>query len=45
MKLIGFIFFWISFGMALMLLIESTFVGILLIVIFIIAGFNLYYCK
>lgn len=45
MKLIGFILFWISFGMALMLLIGSTFVGILLIIIFMIAGFNLYCCK
>lgn len=45
MKLIGFILFWISFGMVLMLLISSTFVGVLLIIIFMIAGFNLYYCK
>ena len=45
MKLLGFILFWISFGMVLMLLISSTFVGVLLIIIFMIAGFNLYYCK
>lgn len=45
MKLIGFILFWISFGMVLMLLINSTFVGVLLIIIFMIAGFNLYCCK
>lgn len=45
MKLIGFILFWISFGMVLMLLISSTFVGVLLIIIFMIAGFNLYCCK
>jgi len=45
MKLIGFILFWISFGMVLMLLISNTFVGVLLIIIFMIAGFNLYYCK
>lgn len=42
MKLVGFILFWISFGMVLMLLIGSTFVGVLLIIIFMIAGFNLY---
>ena len=45
MKLIGFILFWISFGMVLMLLLSNTFVGVLLIIIFMIAGFNLYYCK
>lgn len=45
MKLIGFILFWISFGMVLMLLISNTFVGIVLIIIFMIAGFNLYCCK
>ncbi len=45
MKLLGFIMFWISFGMLLMLLISSTFVGVLLIIIFMIVGFNLYYCK
>lgn len=45
MKLIGFILFWISFGMVLMLMINSTFVGILLIIIFMIVGFNLFCCK
>lgn len=45
MKLIGFVFFWISFGMVLMLLIDSTFVGVVLIIIFMIAGFNLYCCR
>lgn len=45
MKLIGFILFWVSFGMMLMLLISSTFVGVLLIIIFMIAGFNLYCSK
>lgn len=45
MKMLGFILFWISFGMLLMLLISNTFVGVLLIIIFMIVGFNLYYCK
>ncbi len=42
---IGFILFWISLGMLLMLLISSTFVGIIVIIIFMIVGFNLYFCK
>jgi len=42
---IGFILFWISLGMLLMMLISSTFVGIILITIFMIVGFNLYFGK
>ncbi len=45
MKIIGFALFWISFGMLLMLLIGNTFVGVLLIIIFMIIGFNLFCCK
>ncbi len=45
MKIVGFVLFWISFGMVLMLLINNTFVGILLITIFMIAGFNLFCCR
>jgi len=44
-RLIGFILFWISLGMLLMLLIDSRFVGIIVIAIFMIIGFNLYFCK
>lgn len=42
---IGFILFWISLGMLLMLIIANTFVGIVLIIIFMLIGFNLYFCK
>ena len=45
MRWIGFILFWVSLGMLLMMLISSTFVGIILIILFMIVGFNLYFCK
>lgn len=44
-RLIGFILFWISLGMLLMMLISSTLVGIIVIILFMIIGFNLYFCK
>ncbi len=41
---IGFIFFWISVGMLLMLLIENKVIGIIVVTIMMIIGYNLY-CK
>ncbi len=42
---IGFILFWISIGMVLMLLIENKFIGIIVIGILLLIGYNLYYYK
>lgn len=39
---IGFILFWISAGMLLMLLIENKIIGIIVIMILMIIGYNLY---
>jgi len=44
-RLIGFILFWISLGMLMMMLISSKIVGMIVIIIFMIIGFNLYFCK
>lgn len=41
---IGFILFWISIGMLLMLLISHRFIGIIMIALLMIAGYNLYHC-
>ncbi len=41
-RLIGFTLFWIAVGMLLMLLIHNIFIGILLIAVFLLAGYNLF---
>ncbi len=43
-KLVGYTIFWIAVGMLLMLLIGNTWVGLILIAIFIIVGYNLFQC-
>ncbi len=43
-KLIGFILFWIAIGMLLMLLIKNIWIGILLIILLMIIGYNLFDC-
>lgn len=43
-KLVGYTIFWIAVGMLLMLLIGNTWVGLILIVIFIVVGYNLFQC-
>ncbi len=40
--LIGFIFFWIAIGMFVSLFIESVFCIVVLILFFLIVGFNLF---
>lgn len=42
---IGFILFWVSLGMLIQLVISNVFIGIVLIIIFMLIGFNLYFCK
>ena len=44
-ELVGFILFWVAAGMLFMLLIPVTIVGVLLIIAFLILGYNLYCCK
>ena len=44
-KLIGYTLFWIAVGMLLMLLIDNAWVGLILIAIFIIVGYNLFQCS
>lgn len=44
-KLIGFIAFWIAVGMLLMLLIPYDFLGVLIMVLLLLAGYNLYFLK
>lgn len=44
-KLIGYTLFWIAIGMLFMLVIGSTWIGLILITIFIISGYYLFGCK
>lgn len=44
-KVIGFIAFWIGVGMLFMLLIPNNFVGVIIMILLLILGYNLYYCK
>lgn len=44
-KLIGYTLFWIAVGMLFMLVIGNTWVGLILIAIFIISGYFLFGCK
>ena len=44
-RTIGFILFWISIGMLLMLLVGNKVIGIIIIGLLMIAGYNLYYCN
>lgn len=43
-KLIGFILFWIAVGMIIMLFLSSEFIGVLLILLCLIIGYNLFCC-
>ncbi len=40
--LIGFVLFWIAIGMFISLFIESVFLSVILILMFLIFGFNLF---
>ena len=44
-KLIGYTLFWIAVGMLFMLAIGNTWVGLILIAIFIITGYYLFDCR
>ncbi|MCM1183135.1 MAG: hypothetical protein NC337_07160 [Roseburia sp.] len=44
-KLVGYTIFWIAVGMLLMLLIDNAWVGLILIAIFVIVGYNLFQCS
>jgi len=41
-RVLGLILFWIAIGMLLMLIIGNNVIGIILIVVFLIAGYNLF---
>ncbi len=41
-RVLGLILFWIAVGMLLMMIIGNTIVGILLVAVFLIAGYNLF---
>lgn len=43
-KIVGFIAFWIAVGMLLMLIIPNQFLGVIIMVLLIFLGYNLYYC-
>ncbi len=43
-RLCGFILFWIAVGMALAMFVDSTFMLVLVIVILLLIGYNLFCC-
>ena len=43
-RLIGFILFWIAVGMAIMIMLPSVLLGILIIFILLLLGYNLFCC-
>lgn len=43
-RLIGFIFFWIAVGMAIMFFLPNEVVGILIIFVLLLLGYNLFCC-
>ncbi len=43
-KVIGFAMFFIAIGMILMMLLSSTFVGVLLVIAFLLLGYNFFCC-
>ncbi len=44
-KLIGYTLFWIAVGMLFMLVVGNTWIGLILIAIFMISGYYLFNCK
>lgn len=44
-KLIGYTIFWFSMGMFFMLILGEAWIGLILIAILIIIGYNLFQCK
>lgn len=43
-RVVGFISLWVAVGMSLMLLISNRFVGVLLIIFFVLVGYRLFCC-
>lgn len=43
-KLLGYTTFWIAIGMLLMILIENIWIGIIVIVLLLIFGYNMFDC-
>ena len=43
-RLIGFIFFWIAVGMAIMFFLPNEVLGILIIFVLLLLGYNLFCC-
>ncbi len=43
-RLIGFIFFWIAVGMAIMIFLPNEALGILVIFVLLLLGYNLFCC-
>ena len=43
-KVIGFAMFFIAIGMILMMFLSSTFVGVLLVIAFLLLGYNFFCC-
>lgn len=43
-RLIGFILFWIAVGMAIMLILPNVVLGVLIIFILLLLGYNLFCC-
>lgn len=43
-RLIGYTVLWFAFGMLFMLVLGNTWIGLILIAIFIIVGYNLFSC-
>ncbi len=43
-RLIGYTLFWVAAGMVIELLIESIFIDVLLILFFLLLGYNLFAC-
>lgn len=41
-RLIGFVLFWIAIGMAIMMFLHSSLLGLLLIFIFLLIGYNMF---
>lgn len=43
-RLIGFILFWIAIGMALMMFLHSQLLGLIIIFLLLLLGYNLFSC-
>lgn len=43
-KTIGCIMFWVGIGMLLMLLLDNGFIGVIVIAVLLLLGYNLYHC-